>query len=187
MAPRSTLETYAALLRGINVGGKSIIKMRDLVESFERMRFKDVRTYIQSGNVIFRTKANNPRTLEKNIEKMLAKDHKIRSKVVICDHKKMKAIVKSIPKKWANEHSYRHNVLFLRHTIDSKKILGGLKPKPKIEEVVYRPGVLFWSARIGDLTRTSMVKLSAQKIYQEMTIRNLNTTKKMFELMQKGG
>ncbi|NIP26808.1 MAG: DUF1697 domain-containing protein, partial [Phycisphaerae bacterium] len=47
------MRQYAALLRGINVGGKNIIKMADLRACFERMGFSDVRTYIQSGNVLF--------------------------------------------------------------------------------------------------------------------------------------
>lgn len=45
--------TYIALLRGINVSGKKLIKMTDLKELFEARRFLNVQTYIQSGNVIF--------------------------------------------------------------------------------------------------------------------------------------
>ena len=47
-------KTYLALLRGINVGGKNIIKMADLRSCFETEGFRDVASYIQSGNVIFR-------------------------------------------------------------------------------------------------------------------------------------
>jgi uncharacterized protein (DUF1697 family) len=42
-----------ALLRGINVGGNNIIKMDDLKKLFEELNFRDVKTYIQSGNVLF--------------------------------------------------------------------------------------------------------------------------------------
>jgi uncharacterized protein (DUF1697 family) len=47
------MTTYIALLRGINVGGKNIIKMFDLKEAFEALGFRNVKTYIQSGNIIF--------------------------------------------------------------------------------------------------------------------------------------
>ncbi|NCP46313.1 MAG: DUF1697 domain-containing protein, partial [Flavobacteriales bacterium] len=47
------MNQYLALLRGINVGGNNIIKMVDLKACFEKMGFTDVKTYIQSGNVIF--------------------------------------------------------------------------------------------------------------------------------------
>ncbi|MBK7451038.1 MAG: DUF1697 domain-containing protein [Anaerolineales bacterium] len=46
---------YLALLRGINVGGKNIIKMADLKASFEAMGFSNVVTYIQSGNVVLQS------------------------------------------------------------------------------------------------------------------------------------
>jgi hypothetical protein len=53
---KSRLNTFfIALLRGINVGGKNIIKMEQLKQVFDDMGFSDVKTYIQSGNVIFRT------------------------------------------------------------------------------------------------------------------------------------
>lgn len=47
------MDRYVALLRGINVGGKNLIRMPDLKRCFEEMGFADVVTYIQSGNVIF--------------------------------------------------------------------------------------------------------------------------------------
>jgi len=50
------MNTFIALLRGINVGGKNIIKMEQLNQIFDEMGFFDVKTYIQSGNVIFKNK-----------------------------------------------------------------------------------------------------------------------------------
>ena len=47
------MEKYAALLRGINVGGSNVIKMEDLKAAFGEMKLTDVRTYIASGNVLF--------------------------------------------------------------------------------------------------------------------------------------
>jgi uncharacterized protein (DUF1697 family) len=51
--------SYVALLRGINVGGKNIIKMETLKQCFVDMGFSDVKTYIQSGNVIFKTQKSD--------------------------------------------------------------------------------------------------------------------------------
>jgi uncharacterized protein (DUF1697 family) len=74
----------------------------------------------------------------------------------------------------------------LRHTIDSKDILKDLKPKEGIEDVVYKSGALLWSAYVKTLTRSSMLKVASAAIYKDMTIRNLNTTKKLYELMKVG-
>jgi len=62
---------YVAFLRGINVGGNKLIKMADLREVFERSRFKNVRTYIQSGNVIFETADTDAHALVRKIEKKI--------------------------------------------------------------------------------------------------------------------
>src|SRR5262249_46304854 len=51
------LTTHVALLRGINVGGKNLLPMKELVELFTKAGCRDVSTYIQSGNVVFRTPA----------------------------------------------------------------------------------------------------------------------------------
>ena len=49
--------TYIALLRGINLGGHKIVKMEQLRKAFADLGFEDVKTYIQSGNVVFKSSA----------------------------------------------------------------------------------------------------------------------------------
>jgi uncharacterized protein (DUF1697 family) len=90
-----------------------------------------------------------------------------------------------LPRSWEEESSWRHNVIFLRHTIDSEKILAELPAKSDIEEIVYRPGVLLWSAQATEYNKTQFAKLATRKIFKDMTVRNLNTTKKLYELMKK--
>ncbi len=64
----SQLYPYIALLRGINVGGHSVIKMADLRELFKSFGLSDVSTYIQSGNVLFTSNESNRDTLSANLE-----------------------------------------------------------------------------------------------------------------------
>jgi uncharacterized protein (DUF1697 family) len=63
--------TYVALLRGINVGGKTSINMARLKECFEEQGFLNVKTYINSGNVIFNTSSSVTVKLEQKIEKAI--------------------------------------------------------------------------------------------------------------------
>jgi uncharacterized protein (DUF1697 family) len=123
--------------------------------------------------------------LESDIEKMLVREYKLECKVVMRSFAEIAKLIKSLPKSWGSDLDRRYNVIFLRHWIDSKKILDSLHPKPGIEEILYRPGTLLWSARTSDLTRSTMVKLPGQKMYQDMTVRNLNTARMIFELMKK--
>jgi uncharacterized protein (DUF1697 family) len=150
------VKIFAALLRGVNVGGKNMIRMSSLKESFERMGFDDVATYINSGNIIFKTQEGNARKLESSIEGMLSSEYEIECKVVVRSLSEMADLVKSLPETWDGDGGWKYNVIFLRHSIDSENILDGLKPRSDIEQIVYRPGTLLWSARISDLSRSSM-------------------------------
>ena len=174
-----------ALLRGVNVGGNNMISMKSLKTSFENMKFTNVSTYINSGNIIFTTKDSDARKLEKKIEQMLSKDYELESKVVVRTYPEMAKLVESLPKNWDGNSLWRFYVIFLRHSIDSEKILEELETKDDIEEVLYRPGTLLWSAQVTEINRTQVGKLASRKLYQDMTIRNLNTTRKLHELMKK--
>lgn len=177
--------TYVALLRGVNVGGNNMISMSSLKESFTDMGFKDVSTYINSGNIIFQSKEADARKLERKIERMLSSEYHLDSKVVVRSLAEMEELVKSLPRTWTDPSRWRYYVIFLRHSIDSESILDDLPAKSDIEEISYCPGTLLWSALISELTRSKIQKLASRKIYQDMTIRNLNTTKKLHALMKK--
>jgi uncharacterized protein (DUF1697 family) len=65
------LKTFIALLRGINVSGKNMIKMNDLVVHIESLGFKKIRTYIQSGNIIFETENQDKKQIQNYIHKKI--------------------------------------------------------------------------------------------------------------------
>jgi len=62
---KSSSNVFVALLRGVNVGGNNMISMSALKKSFESLGFTDVLTYINSGNLIFRTKEADARKLDR--------------------------------------------------------------------------------------------------------------------------
>ena len=176
---------YVALLRGINVGGKNIVSMKSLKASFERLGFQGVTTYINSGNVLFRAAQTNPRKLERQIDRMLPAEHGVPGKTVVRSYSEMARLVKKIAATWEPNPEWRYNVVFLRHPIDSKDVLAAIEVKPDVERVVYYPGTLLWSVRLNELSRSALLKLASRPIYKEMTVRNLNTSTKVFELMKR--
>ena len=182
---KSRLNIFVALLRGVNVGGNNMISMKSLKENFETIGFTHVTTYINSGNIVFHAKEIDPRKLERNIEQMLSSDYQLDSKVVVRSLSEMEKLVKALPPSWNDDSDWRYNVIFLRHSIDSEEILADLPFNRDIEQIVYRPGALLWSAQVTELSRTNMQKLSSRKIFQDMTVRNLNTTRKLYDLMRK--
>ena len=58
------MKTFICMLRGINVSGHNIIKMKDLKQLFETLKFQNIQTYIQSGNIVFQTDNNSISSLE---------------------------------------------------------------------------------------------------------------------------
>jgi uncharacterized protein (DUF1697 family) len=178
------MNIYVALLRGINVGGKKPINMTDLKSCFERIGYNNVKTYINSGNVIFQSNEKDPRKIESKIEAALEKNFSHSIKVVVCSLVEMKKIIKQIPKKWASDKNLRNMVIFLRHTIDNPRALADIKARPGVEELHYYPGVLLWSAKFSNITRSSVMKINQMALYKDMTVRNLNTTQKIYQLMQ---
>ena len=184
MKSKSNEDVFVALLRGVNVGGNNMISMKSLKESFEKLGFAQVTTYINSGNIVFKTKEADPRKLEKKIEQMLERDYDLTSKVVVRSLAEMESLVESLPKKWGANKDWRYNVVFLRHTIDSEQILDELEVRKDIEEVFYRPGTLLWSSLMSALKGTEGLKFSSRKMGQEITVRNTNTTRKLCDLMK---
>ncbi|MGH2711749.1 MAG: DUF1697 domain-containing protein [Actinomycetota bacterium] len=107
---------YVALLRGINVGGKNLIKMADLKASFEEGGFENVATYIASGNVIFESSERSAATLTKKIETLLsARFKKYEANVVVRSKSQMRSILEKAPKGFgAQPARFRSDVLFLK-------------------------------------------------------------------------
>lgn len=94
---------YVALLRGINVGGKNKVGMADLRDAFADAGFKGARTYIASGNVLFRTE--RPATmLEDEIEAALKERFRIPLVVVVRTHRQLGAVVNQAPADFAALH-----------------------------------------------------------------------------------
>ncbi len=177
-------ETYLALLRGINVGGNNIIPMAELVQSFMRLRLANVKTLIASGNVVFQAPRTDLRKLERTIEKRLTTDFAYDAKVVVKSHAEVDAIIAGLPKGWQRPSAaHRYYVIFLRHGIDRAELVDELAPKADVENLTYRPGVLFWQAKVSALSRSNVARLTQRKIYADVTVRNLSTTKKLAALM----
>ncbi len=91
------METYIAVLRGINVSGHNIIKMDVLRKLFEDSGYGNVRTYIQSGNVIFANVKTVAGKLEKNISEKILNAFGFDVPVIVRDLNEMKKLIKGNP------------------------------------------------------------------------------------------
>jgi uncharacterized protein (DUF1697 family) len=176
--------TYVALLRGINVGGKNLIRMPALKAAFEDEGFEDVATYIQSGNVVFTAPATRAADLTRRIETMLAEAFDYVPTVVVRNHKQLRATVDGAPKGFgAAPATYRYDVIFLKEPLTAKAALKSVPTKPGVDEAHAGPGALYFSRLTAKATQSRMGKIVSSPIYPSVTIRNWNTTTKLLSLM----
>jgi uncharacterized protein (DUF1697 family) len=174
---------YVALLRGINVGGKTLIKMADLRICLDELGLENVSTYIASGNVLFESGEGQAAQLETEIERAIEQQFGLPVKVVVLDREAYARIVRAIPKVWVVDASVRANVAFLRRGTDAKEVVGALQPDPAVEQVEAIDGAILWATKRDALNRSVIRKLIGGAVYKELTVRSLNTTLKLQELL----
>jgi uncharacterized protein (DUF1697 family) len=105
-----------ALLRGINVGGKNKLPMKDLGVLFEAVGCTDVRTFIQSGNVVFRAPNNLMKTLPLLISKGIEKRFGYKIPVLIRTTKELATVIQNNPFPEDHPHANSLHVFFLADT-----------------------------------------------------------------------
>ncbi len=181
---RKMVMIYVALLRGINVGGKNKIDMKLLKQTFERVGMNDVVTYINTGNIIFSYKEIAKADLSQILEEAIQQDFGLEIKVVIQSFNEVKKIVDAIPSTWKNDKEMKSDVLFLWEEVDDEAVLEKLIMKPDVDTVKYVPGAILWSVAKENVTRSGMGRMIGTKLYKQVTVRNVNTTRKIYEIMQ---
>ena len=183
-AESTSAETCVALLRGINVGGKNVIRMADLRSAFEAEGFRDVVTYIQSGNVIFRAPGSTPGALTIRIEEMLASAFGYQARIALRSREAMEAVVTGAPAGFGSQPDrYRYDTLFLRPPLAASAAMKEVRVRSGVDEAWMGDGVLYFSRLISQASRSYLSRLVSMPVYQEMTIRNWNTTTRLLELM----
>lgn len=174
---------YVALLRGINVGGKNLIKMTHLAACFEKHGFQNVVTYIQSGNVIFETSSSSAALVEQ-VEAMLGKTFGYQASVVLRNRKQLHGVVARAPRGFgAQPARYRSDVLFLKPPLTAAAAMKSVPTKEGVDQVDGGPGVLYFSRLISKASESRLSRLVSMPIYKNMTIRNWNTTTMLLRMM----
>ena len=178
---------YLVLLRGINVGGNNIIKMADLKACFENMGFGDVVTYIQSGNVVFKAAEKDKAKLTTKIEGVLSERFSYKSRIVTVTHKELTEVVDGAPKGFGkNLDKYRCDVIFLKEPLTVKEAMKNVRVKEGVDNAFAGKTVLYFSRLTSRASQSYLTKIITLPMYQNMTIRNWNTTTKLLALMEAG-
>lgn len=175
---------YVALLRGINVGGNNIIKMSELKDVLTKNGFSDVTTYIQSGNVIFSSDERNSVKLTEQLELILSKAFHYTSKVILVSDEQLKEVLADVPAEWKKQNDLRCYISFMKDSVVGKDVINEVPLNAEVDSLKAGKHVLYMTTKMSGLTKSGFTKLIGKKIYQEITIRNYNTSRKLLELME---
>jgi uncharacterized protein (DUF1697 family) len=177
-------EPYVALLRGINVGGRNPVPMKQLAACVEAGGYADVQTYIQSGNVLFRTEATDARAMEVELEERIADEFGFPVPVVVRSFGELNATVESAPPGFGGP-DHRCDVIFLKHPLTADDAFAALPaPVEGVDQSAKGPaGSLYWSRLAEKASKSRLSRIASSPIYPSITIRNWNTTTKLHALL----
>ena len=176
--------TYVALMRGINVGGKNKLPMKDLAAIFTGLGCRNVRTYIQSGNVVFDAPAEVARKLASQVAANINKQFGLTVPVVLRDGEEMARVITGNPFLATGLDEKSLHVMFLadRPTPNAVAELDHNRSAPDEFQVVGREIYLHLPNGAGNSKLTNVYFDS--KLGTISTARNWATTLALFEMIK---
>lgn len=178
------MKRYIAFLRGINISGKNKVPMEDLKELFRNSGFSEVKTYLNSGNIIFSSEENETTKITKLIETILKKQFDFEIPVFVIPNEELKNILNHAPVWWGDDNKEIYdNLIFLIPPTSFSQVLEEIgEPKKEFEKIEEYKNVIFWSFVRKDYQKTNWwSKTASAKISKNLTIRTANTVKKIVE------
>jgi uncharacterized protein (DUF1697 family) len=175
--------SHVALLRGINVGGRNRIAMTDLRDAFTEYGFTEVSTYIQSGNVLFRT--DRPAgSLVREIETALERRFGVPLVVVVRSHLQLRSVVERAPDGFGAEPDrYHSDVVFLRSPLTARQAMRVVQLRDGVDSAWSGRGVIYFARLSERRTQSKMASIVGTPEYQSMTIRSWSTTTKLLDML----
>lgn len=178
MAKKTSSNKYVALLRGINVGGNRKIDMADLKKFFEKLKYQNVSTILNSGNVIFETDESSLKKITDVLESGLTKQFNYPARVIVHNISNVEKVIESYPFD-SNDSKSQHYVVFLSSDIGNE-LVKSLVIDKKLEEVAVGNGVIYWKVLKGSTLKSNFGMLIAKAKYKDHnTVRNINTLHKV--------
>jgi uncharacterized protein (DUF1697 family) len=173
---------FISFLRGINVSGQKQIKMPELKLLFEELKFHNVETYIQSGNVIFSAKEKSPKKLEQKISSAIKKKFGFDVQVMFLTPEEIEYVIQNNPFFKKKKDSEKLYVTFLSENplAENMKKLNAIDYSPEEYVIDGRYIYLFVPNGYGKAKLNNNLFENKLKVFG--TTRNWKTVNKLFEL-----
>ena len=93
--------------------------------------------------------------------------------------------VEATPPEWRNDKTMKCDVVFLWDSVDVETALSQLRARDGIDDVRTAPGIIVWKVDRENATKNGLLKMAGTLLYKQVTIRNINTTRKLLQIMEK--
>lgn len=176
------MQTYIAILRGINVSGHKIIKMAELREQLSSLHFSNLATYIQSGNIVFQSKEEKASILEEKIHLLIKNQYGFDVPVIVRTQQEWKEVVSAFPFNLEEVDTKHIGFIFLKEK--PKKFVPSDYEKFKATEdnIVYNGKEIYLHIPGGFGPSKLANNIFEQKLGVSATTRNWNTTLKLLAM-----
>lgn len=174
------MPTYIAMLRGINVSGQKNIKMADLKDLLASLQLTDIRTYIQSGNVVFEAEKADEVLLAKSIEAKIKEKYAFEVPTIVRTREELLAIIQMNPFVVNEEDNFsKPYVIFLENKPDPERVnvVMGFNSENEIFQIIGREVYVTYKSGAGKSKLTNT--FFETKLKTKATSRNWNTVNKL--------
>lgn len=177
---------YVVLLRGVNVGGANRVPKEDFKTILESIGCTNATIYINSGNAVC---TSDDKLDAAKVRAALESHFKFSIPTLVLPAKTIQAIASAIPSDWTNDapspdrDGQKSDVLYLFDGINSPDIIQKMGHRPEFEQMIYVDGAVLTNVSRKLQTKSSLMRLAGTELYGQMTIRNINTAKKLAELL----
>jgi uncharacterized protein (DUF1697 family) len=177
------MNLWIAFLRGINVGGRHIVPMRELKNSLAGMGCGDVCSYIQSGNLVFRHKEADAVRLAAKISTLVAQEYGFEPKVLLLDPGELQNAISANPFPEATCDP-KSVLLFFLAEIPHSPELDGVRLDQSVDEAFHLEDRVFYLYAPGGIGRSKLATRVERHLQVTATARNLRTASKVLALAE---
>ena len=176
------MQRYIAFLRGINISGKNMLPMAELKKELENLGFGEVRTYLNSGNVVFSSDKDDKAKLTEQIGIMIKRQFALDIPVFVILREELEDILHNAPDWWGNENKEIYdNIIFIMPPASFEDVYSEIgEPKEGLEKIKNYKEAIFWSFSRKDYQKTNWwSKTASAKISSKLKIRTANTVRRL--------
>ena len=176
---------YIVLLRGVNISGKNKISMPELKGKLSKNGYKNVFTYLNSGNVILESEETKEREISNNVSEIIKKEFDLDIPVFTIKVSDLKELLENSPTWWnTSDKNIYDNIIFVMPPLTYEEVYKALgEPDSNLEKVKEYKNNIFWSYDLKNYRKSIWwVKTASTSIKDSITIRTANTMTKLLNI-----